>query len=132
MDDLDFSLEPAVTGEPKWTAFPAAWTTPGVLDNAYSADSLWVVIVGFVVAFILAFAVGANDVANSFGTSVSINNQQTMIPYSFTFPSIMHTFLRSHSHLLICLRQVGSKVLTLRQACIMAVIFETLGEHCHI
>lgn len=31
---------------------------------------LWTVIVGFIMAFILAFAVGANDVANSFGTTV--------------------------------------------------------------
>lgn len=57
------------------------------MDNAY----LWVVIVGFVIAFILALGLGANDVANSFGTSV------------------------------------GSKVLTLRGACIIATICETSG-----
>ena len=34
-------------------------------------DSIvWILVVGFVVAFILSFAVGANDVANSFGTAV--------------------------------------------------------------
>ena len=34
-------------------------------------DSIvWILVVGFVVAFILSFAVGANDVANSFGTTV--------------------------------------------------------------
>ncbi|KAL0850233.1 hypothetical protein ABMA28_012087 [Loxostege sticticalis] len=57
----------------------------------YSEDLLWLVICGFVVAFILAFGIGANDVANSFGTSV------------------------------------GSKVLTLTQACILATIFEIAG-----
>ena len=56
-----------------------------------SADVLWIVIAGFIVSFILAFGVGANDVANSFGTSV------------------------------------GSKVLTIRQACILATIFEIAG-----
>ena len=46
----------------------ATATTGGV---AWDPDSvLWILIVGFVVAFILAFAVGANDVANSFGTTV--------------------------------------------------------------
>lgn len=36
----------------------------------YLAEVLWIVIVGFIIAFILSFAVGANDVANSFATSV--------------------------------------------------------------
>ena len=57
----------------------------------YASELFWLVVCGFVVAFILAFGIGANDVANSFGTSV------------------------------------GSKVLTLTQACILATIFEIAG-----
>ena len=57
------------------------------MDNSY----LWIVVIGFIIAFILALGLGANDVANSFGTSV------------------------------------GSKVLTLRDACIVAAICETSG-----
>lgn len=56
-----------------------------------SPEVLWLVVVGFLTAFVLAFGIGANDVANSFGTSV------------------------------------GSKVLTVRQACILATVFEIAG-----
>ncbi|XP_057379056.1 sodium-dependent phosphate transporter 1-A-like [Daphnia carinata] len=63
----------------------------GTGDIAYNSELLWIVILGFIVSFVLAFGVGANDVANSFGTSV------------------------------------GAKVLTIRQACILATIFEIAG-----
>jgi len=33
-------------------------------------DVIWIVVVGFLIAFILAIGIGANDVANTFGTSV--------------------------------------------------------------
>ncbi|XP_021930091.1 sodium-dependent phosphate transporter 1-A isoform X2 [Zootermopsis nevadensis] len=59
--------------------------------EAFSPDVLWLIVVGFLVAFVLAFGIGANDVANSFGTSV------------------------------------GSKVLTVRQACMLATVFEIAG-----
>lgn len=52
----------------------------------------WILGPAFVVAFLLAFSVGANDVSNSFGTSV------------------------------------GSGVLTVTQACILATIFEVAGS----
>lgn len=54
-------------------------------------ELFWILCVGFVIAFLLAFSVGANDVSNSFGTSV------------------------------------GSKVLTVTQACILATFFEVAG-----
>ncbi|XP_053954847.1 sodium-dependent phosphate transporter 1-A [Anastrepha ludens] len=59
--------------------------------DAYSPDLLWMVVLGFLIAFVLAFGIGANDVANSFGTSV------------------------------------GSGVLTIRQACVLATICEISG-----
>jgi sodium-dependent phosphate transporter len=57
----------------------------------FSSEVLWLVVLGFLTAFVLAFGIGANDVANSFWTSV------------------------------------GSKVLTVRQACILATVFEIAG-----
>jgi len=60
--------------------------------SSVSDSQFWLVVAGFMIAFILAFGIGANDVANSFGTSV------------------------------------GSKVLTLKQACILATVFEILGS----
>lgn len=60
--------------------------------SPYSADVTWLVVFSFIIAFVLAVAVGANDVANSYGTSV------------------------------------GSGVLTFRQACVLATIFETSGS----
>ncbi|XKL67080.1 hypothetical protein PGB90_010500 [Kerria lacca] len=38
--------------------------------EAYSYELFWWVVISFIVAFILSFGIGANDVANSFGTSV--------------------------------------------------------------
>jgi len=55
-------------------------------------DRVEFVIAGFVVSFILAFGIGANDVANSMGTSV------------------------------------GSRVLTLKQACVLATFMEIGGS----
>jgi hypothetical protein len=60
--------------------------------ESFSSNSLWIVILSYVIAFILAFGIGANDVANSFGTSV------------------------------------GSKVLTIKQACTLATILEIAGS----
>lgn len=49
-------------------------TSPAPPGSSSLADwhesTLWIIIVGFILAFILAFGVGANDVANVFGTSV--------------------------------------------------------------
>lgn len=59
--------------------------------ESFSPELLWMVVIGFLIAFVLAFGIGANDVANSFGTSV------------------------------------GSGVLTIRQACILATICEVSG-----
>lgn len=59
--------------------------------EAYLDSVLWIVIVAFIVSFVLAFGIGANDVANSFATTI------------------------------------GADVLTLKQACFLASIFEVSG-----
>uniref|UniRef100_A0A1I8A2B5 Phosphate transporter n=1 Tax=Steinernema glaseri TaxID=37863 RepID=A0A1I8A2B5_9BILA len=61
------------------------------MSNNFESSLLWALIVGAILAFILGFGMGANDVSNSFGTSV------------------------------------GSGVLSLRNAFLLACIFETLG-----
>lgn len=52
-------------------AFTTSPAPPGSSSLAEWHDStLWIIVLGFILAFILAFGVGANDVANVFGTSV--------------------------------------------------------------
>ncbi|KXZ41101.1 hypothetical protein GPECTOR_797g20 [Gonium pectorale] len=57
----------------------------------YWDDYMWLVILGFIVSFIMACGIGANDVANSFGTTV------------------------------------GAKTISLKQACLIAAVFEFAG-----
>ncbi|KAK0426962.1 hypothetical protein QR680_009992 [Steinernema hermaphroditum] len=72
------------------TTLATIFTTTMSIE-AFQSSLLWALIVGAALAFILGFGMGANDVSNSFGTSV------------------------------------GSGVLSLRNAFILACIFETLG-----
>jgi solute carrier family 20 (sodium-dependent phosphate transporter) len=74
-------------GSAESTAAPVVSPTTG----AWCQDVSWILIAGFLVAFFLSFGTGANDVANTFGTSV------------------------------------GSGVISLKNACIVATIFEILG-----
>ncbi|KAL1519107.1 hypothetical protein AB1Y20_003372 [Prymnesium parvum] len=60
-------------------------------SDEWKDEWMWIVPFGGIVAFIAAFGIGANDVANAYATSV------------------------------------GSKALTIKQACFLAVIFEFLG-----
>ena len=73
------------------TILPSISTEAAPSLEEWQSSTLWMIIVGFILAFTLAFGVGANDVANVFGTSV------------------------------------GAKVLTLKQACIIATVAEILG-----
>uniref|UniRef100_A0A0N4ZLB1 Phosphate transporter n=1 Tax=Parastrongyloides trichosuri TaxID=131310 RepID=A0A0N4ZLB1_PARTI len=54
------------------TDFSTMITTLSPTDaiSAFQEQFVWIMYLGFLIAFILAFAIGANDTANSFGTSV--------------------------------------------------------------
>lgn len=55
------------------TALVAVLTASRTANDAkqeWLDETRWIAILAFVFAFLLAFAVGANDVANSFGTAV--------------------------------------------------------------
>ncbi|XP_074653543.1 sodium-dependent phosphate transporter 1-like [Tubulanus polymorphus] len=52
------------------SATSLATSLTSVEDKFIRDDWIWMVVVGFVVAFALAFGIGANDVANTFGTIV--------------------------------------------------------------
>ncbi|GAB0494647.1 hypothetical protein MMPV_005943 [Pyropia vietnamensis] len=61
------------TGPVTWpvaNATAAALLGPGVVIDSVGRNYLWVVIVGGILAFGMAWGIGANDVANAFATSV--------------------------------------------------------------
>lgn len=76
---------------PTTTSMMDLTTDFDVGDVFVAKEVMWMLVSGFVISFVLAFGLGANDVANSFATSV------------------------------------GAKVLTMREACILATFFETAG-----
>lgn len=85
-------------------------TTPAFNLEAWQASVLWILVAGFIIAFVLAFAVGANDVANSFGTTVGAGTltlkQVSFLVFIYLWPYKCNLLL---------------------QACILASFFETLG-----
>lgn len=62
------TLLPDVTSPFPDSSLPS--TTPENSLDEWHASTLWMIVIGFICAFTLAFGVGANDVANVFGTSV--------------------------------------------------------------
>ncbi|XP_071951430.1 sodium-dependent phosphate transporter 1-A-like [Antedon mediterranea] len=48
---------------------PSSSTINTILTQEKLTEALWIVIVGFIIGLFLAFFIGANDAANSFGTS---------------------------------------------------------------
>lgn len=46
------------------------FATLSTLGEGHFPEYIWILVIGFIIAFFLAFSVGANDVANPFGTSV--------------------------------------------------------------
>uniref|UniRef100_T1JHU7 Phosphate transporter n=1 Tax=Strigamia maritima TaxID=126957 RepID=T1JHU7_STRMM len=128
------------------------------LLDTFQDQVLWILIVGFISAFILAFGIGANDVANAFGTAVGakvLNLRQAcyiatvfemlgccllaMLP-EFTPEVVWIVVLGFIVSFLLAFgigandvansfgTSVGAKVLTLRQACLLASVFELAGS----
>lgn len=75
----------------------------------WESGFLWAAILGFILAFLVAFGMGANDCANSYGTVVGMR----------------------HCWVLDCLHRLlvvsGSGVLKLWQAYLLATFFEAFG-----
>ena len=52
-------------------------------------NQIWMIVLGFVVAFLFAFGIGANDVANSFGTAVGA--KVLTLKQAFFFATVFET-----------------------------------------
>ena len=76
----------------------------------------WLVVLGVIAAFFAAFGIGANDVANACAPP----------PLSLTQPEATFMILH-HCSARRFATSVGSKALTIRQACMIAVVMEFIG-----
>jgi len=98
---------------------------------------LWIVVMGGFTAFLAAFGIGANDVANAYVlsslmhaplpacspaylTAMALPAQHLSLLHSAKFPEPLPERRYATS--------VGSKALTIKQACVLAVIFEFAGS----